>query len=548
MRRAVEIAETRMAKVALLIGVSEYGQGLTNLPGTQADLSAMEQVLRNPKIGAFDEVQVLPNPNRTQMEMAIEDLFSRDRHKKDDLILLYFSGHGVKDDDGAFYLATCITEKNDRGKPRTSTAVSSSALHSYIEQSRSRRKVLILDCCFSGAIADGMKAKAVEETVEIQQQLGGEGRAILTSSTATQYSFENPTGELSIYTQYLVEGLRTGAAASDEDGQITVEELHDYAKEKVQEAAPRMKPEIYPVKEGYRIFIAQAAQGDPKRVLRKEVEGRAKLTRGKLLPAERRAFNIRARQLDLKVSEAEQIIQEVLRPYEAFWENLKEFEEAVQDTVEYDPQLNEASIDSLRYLQRVMKLRDEDIAEILNIKGISLDAPPAPTKTQSEPALPIPKAVKATQASEPETEVEEILLESEKGIDYSKLRDLLAAQDWKAADQETYLRMLEVVGRKDGDWIRAEELKPFSHADLKTIDRLWVHYSNGHFGFSVQKQIYVECGAKLDGKYPGDKIWKEFCDCVGWRKGDSYLNYSSLKKDPRFSPRGELLEGIMGVE
>ncbi|MEM8545510.1 MAG: caspase family protein, partial [Cyanobacteria bacterium P01_H01_bin.119] len=49
-----------MAKVALLIGVSEYGQGLTNLPGTQADLSAMEQVLKDPKIGAFDKVEKLP--------------------------------------------------------------------------------------------------------------------------------------------------------------------------------------------------------------------------------------------------------------------------------------------------------------------------------------------------------------------------------------------------------------------------------------------------------------------------------------------------------
>jgi hypothetical protein len=55
----------------------------------------------------------------------------------------------------------------------------------------------------------------------------------------------------------------------------------------------------------------------------------------------------------------------------------------------------------------------------------------------------------------------------------------------------------------------------------------------------VQKQIYVDCGAKLDGKYPGDKIWNEFSDRVGWRKGGNYLNYSDLTANPSLSPTGE---------
>ena len=66
--------------------------------------------------------------------------------------------------------------------------------------------------------------------------------------------------------------------------------------------------------------------------------------------------------------------------------------------------------------------------------------------------------------------------------------------------------MLEAVGRKENDWIRAAELKNFPCADLRTIDALWVKYSQGKWGFNVQKRIYVECGAKLDGNYPGDKI------------------------------------------
>uniref|UniRef100_A0A832M3K9 GUN4 domain-containing protein n=1 Tax=Oscillatoriales cyanobacterium SpSt-402 TaxID=2282168 RepID=A0A832M3K9_9CYAN len=128
-------------------------------------------------------------------------------------------------------------------------------------------------------------------------------------------------------------------------------------------------------------------------------------------------------------------------------------------------------------------------------------------------------------------------LSSEKGIDYTKLRDLLEAQKWKEADQETYEVMIRAVGKKDGSWFTPEELLKFPCKDLKTINALWVKYSNEHFGFSVQKQIYVECGAKLDGKYPGDEIWEKFGDRVGWRKDGNWLSYDRL--NPSFSsPKG----------
>ena len=61
-----------------------------------------------------------------------------------------------------------------------------------------------------------------------------------------------------------------------------------------------------------------------------------------------------------------------------------------------------------------------------------------------------------------------------------------------------------------------EELRTFPCEELLIIDGLWRRYSNDRFGFSVQKTIYVDCGAKLDGKYPGDEIWNRFYDRVGW--------------------------------
>ena len=124
-------------------------------------------------------------------------------------------------------------------------------------------------------------------------------------------------------------------------------------------------------------------------------------------------------------------------------------------------------------------------------------------------------------------------------IDYRKLRDLLKAGQWQEADGETYETMIRAVGKESGDWFTSDELLNFPCTDLLTIDRLWTKYSNGKFGFSVQKQIYVDCGAKLDGKDPGDKVWHEFCDRVGWRKAGDWVMYGDLESDLYLSPTGE---------
>ncbi|WP_373525719.1 GUN4 domain-containing protein [Nostoc sp.] len=120
-------------------------------------------------------------------------------------------------------------------------------------------------------------------------------------------------------------------------------------------------------------------------------------------------------------------------------------------------------------------------------------------------------------------------LASEKGIDYTKLRDLLAAHKWKEADIETYLMMMQAVGKKDGGWFSTDELLNFPCTDLRKIDQLWVKYSNGKFGFSVQKKIYLGVGGKADGKYY-EEAWNKFGDKVGWRRGwilnKEWISYS----------------------
>lgn len=105
-------------------------------------------------------------------------------------------------------------------------------------------------------------------------------------------------------------------------------------------------------------------------------------------------------------------------------------------------------------------------------------------------------------------------LASEKGVDYSRLRDLLKAGKWEEADRETADRMREVMGKMGrGNYLLNEDIRNFPCTDLCTIDHLWVTYSLGKFGFSVQKKIWQECGSPTEY----NSNWEKFGDRVGWR-------------------------------
>lgn len=246
-------------RIALVVGVSEY-VSMPALPASSRDAEVMAHVLRN--TAGFDDVRLLLNPDHGRLNEAIELLFSG--RERDDLVLLFFSGHGVKDERGFLHLAAPGTRKHANGELVRATAVACRAVHDAMQSSRSRRQVVVLDCCFSAAFAEGMLAKDGGE-LDLRAQLGGEGRAVLASSSSTQYSFDTSESGLSLYTEYLVHGIVSGEADLNHDGLVTVDELHEYAKARVQAKSPAMSPQILPIREGYSIVIASAQKVDPRR-------------------------------------------------------------------------------------------------------------------------------------------------------------------------------------------------------------------------------------------------------------------------------------------
>ena len=226
---------------ALIVASDSYTDpGLQRLRAPASDAQALAGVLRDPDIGGF-EVRTLLNEPAHEVTLAVEEFFA-DR-RPDDLLLLHFSCHGVKDEGGELYFAAA----NTRMQRLAATAVPAEFVNRRMGRSRSRRVVLLLDCCYAGAFERGMTARA-GAGMDIEEQFGGRGRAVITASSAMEYAFEGD--ELadareqapSVFTSALVEGLETGEADRDQDGLVALDELYDYVYDRVRAVTPNQTP------------------------------------------------------------------------------------------------------------------------------------------------------------------------------------------------------------------------------------------------------------------------------------------------------------------
>lgn len=161
------------------------------------------------------------------------------------------------------------------------------------------------------------------------------------------------------------------------------------------------------------------------------------------------------------------------------------------------------------------KRRYQSATEVLQALGTqsrqtSPQSSPPPRQTSPQPSP-------QTHPPQPDS------LKSAQGVDYTHLRDLLTAGKWKEADLTTRYVMLKAARRLNENYLDKDSMDNFSCDDLRTIDQLWVKYSQGRFGFSVQKKIWLEVG----GKFDRETISKLY-DRVGWIKGGFELDFYLL--------------------
>ena len=246
-------------RLALVIANAHYDDvALERLASPAQDADALGRVLGDPERCGF-EVKTVVDGLSGEVVEAVEDFLTE--VERGDLVLVYFSCHGLKDEHGRLYLAS----RNTRRDRLRSTAVSASVVNDLLLGSRSRRKVLLLDCCYGGAFAKGMHVKA-DPAVHTREQFDARGLVVLTASDSTQFAFDGDelhgAATPSRFTAVLVDGLATGNADVDRDGFVTVDDAYDFVSRRLADDGVPQSPRKWEFDVSGHIVLARTGSAE----------------------------------------------------------------------------------------------------------------------------------------------------------------------------------------------------------------------------------------------------------------------------------------------
>jgi len=213
---------------ALVVGVSKYRDSkIPALELADKDAKAFGEFLESQKQVFKDtHVKFLLNEQATKSSVEKFLYYALPKVGKNDTVILFFSGHGAYDPvrPQEFLFLTHDAEPEYLG----ATAVKMSGLE-FLKGIEAERVLIVADTCYADGFSE-MKPKAVASTLQsfVNEIRNSSGRAIITSSKERQLSWEVPRFKNSIFTHYLIEGLK-GKADADHDGVVNLNEVYRYA-------------------------------------------------------------------------------------------------------------------------------------------------------------------------------------------------------------------------------------------------------------------------------------------------------------------------------
>ncbi|ONI91675.1 hypothetical protein ALI22I_07280, partial [Saccharothrix sp. ALI-22-I] len=237
-------------RVALLIATSRYlDPKLAPLESVVDEAKHLSQLLLDPDIGEFDSAEVLLDPSKSAAERAVEE-FLRERDV-DDEVLLYLTGHGIKNDYDQLFFAASDT---DRHRPYA-TAMPGVVLQHLLEECRARSKLVLLDCCYSGAFTQRPTQRSGDWS-DVRQHFG-QGTFVLTASNELEFAYEQDKlfyderrQRVSAFTDAVIKGIGTGAAGRVGADSINVEDLYSFVRDEVKQTGLKQTPTMSNKSEG----------------------------------------------------------------------------------------------------------------------------------------------------------------------------------------------------------------------------------------------------------------------------------------------------------
>ncbi|PZV10469.1 MAG: hypothetical protein DCF22_16710 [Leptolyngbya sp.] len=421
-------------------------------------------------------------PDSVNLRKILRKLSDHPNAQNADQAWFFFSGHGLLGKDNQNYLLTSNSDPEDLEH----SAISVEFVIKQLIHCQAKNTVLVLDMCRNQA-PSGSKGGSGFDEAQIVQQAQQNGIITIFSCSRGGKSYELPNLQQGAFTHAFLEGLQQ---------HTILKQLDNYLRDKVYALTQANQPAQIP------LIVPEPGW---------------KYDRP-LLP-----HCITKRDIETLKSQAIHawIIEKNLDLAEQVWELVND--------LATDPQDKKLSRQSLvKIAQERQGFASKDSSPQPNsetkaslpftLEGMDDLFEDTPTSPREKPEFTLEAMDDLfedtpTSPTVASIELNQDDLSSEKGIEYRNLRDLLKAGKWKEADQETADRMCEAMGRQQEGWLRVQDVKAFPCIDLQTIERLWLKYSQGKFGFSVQRKVWQECGSPTE-----TETWKIFCDQVGWRK------------------------------
>ena len=461
--------------LAISIGINKY-DFLQPLKYAKRDAELMQEFLRNQ--GGFDKVFFFSEdspdikgkstrPSFINLKRVLRTMFDKPFMRDGDNFWFFFSGHGRRH-NGYDYLMPCDGDPEDIEH----TAIPINFVTERLRRCGADNVILILDACRDQGSKSGEGIG--NQAAEVARQKG-----VITffSCSPNELSYEIEDLQQGIFTKALLDGLGVQGKCA------TVERLNDYLSSRVPELIRQHKSEkvrqtpyviAEPIAKSHLIICPQYAT----------------------------SYDVAQMKVDAYCA---QHVNKDLDIAEQWWIRVLA--------------ASPGDMDAINGIKEIaVSRRENEVSSQNNSVGASVEkGSQSPLSQQSTPVV----NTISTEADIP--------LKSYRGVDYTKLRDLLASGKWKEADEETTKKMVEVALRASNDYLQYSDINSFPVEDLGTIDLLWVKYSSGRFGFSVQKNIYESLGGSRKSE---QKIWEEFGDRVGWRVNGRWLSASQLKLAP----------------
>ena len=247
-----------MTNYAVLIGNSQFTPEaeLGVLTSPPQDVMGLAAELQAEGRGLFTDITLLVNKSSGEIKRSLIKILKA--AGKDDLVLLYYSGHGLPNNkNNDLYLATADTEADYL----EATAVSFEEIYRWISRHYCKKVVILLDCCYSGTAGQVFKGDLSSQLQTLNDNVMG--TCLIAAASNDQVALDRAEGGYSLFTKHLIEGLR-GAADRDSSGLVTLGELFHYVREKVTVDNPSQVPKRFLKDENGELILAKSGRDSRK--------------------------------------------------------------------------------------------------------------------------------------------------------------------------------------------------------------------------------------------------------------------------------------------